>query len=431
VGEYDPYDLEIRRDPYEHFERLRQSCPVNHHVLSPAERDLITVNPMVARPTDEFWQVFSYQHAVQVLQNPAVFSSLQGQGPERAVPPNEVGMLIFADPPHHARHRQIVAQALTPKAVNALEPRIRQIAAELVGTFAANGHGDVVGQFTAHFPGIVFAEILGVPTEDTDKFERWAQAVVDAFGGDPETLQRSVISVLEMGQYFMALKARRLAARERGETLPDDLFTALLTSEYDGRTFDDMELMLVLPILIVGGNETTASALANGLYELCRHPEQLELVYSDRSLIPLACEEIVRFQTTPQCLFRNTTEATEIAGVPIPADAKVGVMYGSANRDESVFPSADVFDITRPAKQLRQHLGFGRGIHACIGASLGRLLLRVGFETMLELLPELRLDPDHEPVPHTSFIVRTWSSLHLRWSPARERRPSGGGPPVS
>jgi len=416
VRTYDPYDQQIRENPYDWFTELRRTCPVHHHVLSEAERELITVNPMVARPTDEFWQVFSYEHAVSVLQNPAVFSSRQGQGPERADPPNGVGMLIFADPPHHTRHRQIIAQALTPKVVNALEPRVREIAREMVGRFAANGHGDVVGEFTSHFPGVVFAEILGVSRDDTDKFERWAQAVVDAFGGDPEILQRSVESVMEMAQYFMALKAERLAAHDRGVPMPKDLFTDLLTQEYEGRTFDDMELMLVLPILIVGGNETTASALANGLYELATHPDQLAMLYADRSLIPLACEEIVRFQTTPQCLFRNTTTETEIAGVRIPADAKVGVMYGSANRDEKQFTDPDRFDITRPAKELRQHLGFGRGIHACIGASLGRMLMKVGFETMLDMLPDLRLDPDHEPTMHTSFIVRTWSSLHMTWT---------------
>ncbi len=135
----------------------------------------------------------------------------------------------------------------------------------------------------------------------------------------------------------------------------------------------------VLSVLIVGGNETTASALADGLYELSRRPEQLAMLYRDRSLIPLACEEIVRYQSTPQCLFRNTTEATSIAGVSIPADAKVGVMYGSANRDEKQFANDAEFDITRPAKELRSHLGFGRGIHACIGASLGRMLMRGRF----------------------------------------------------
>src|SRR5882757_1733021 len=417
MSDYDPYDLEIRRDPYPYFEELQRTCPVHHHVLSRTERELITVNPMVARPTDEFWQVFGYGDAVAVLQNPTVFSSLQGQGPERAAAPNEVGMLIYADPPHHSRHRQIVGQALTPRVVNAMEPRVREIAGQMVGEFAADGHGDVVERFTAHFPGIVFAEILGVPTSDTDRFERWAQAIVDAFGGNPEILERSVASIMEMGEYFMAIKAARQAALDRGEALPDDLFSALMTMEYEGHTFDDLELMLVLPILIVGGNETTASALANGLYELCTHPDQLAMLYRDRSLIPLACEEIVRFHTTPQCLFRNTTEATEIAGVAIPADAKVGVMYGAANRDEKQFPNAAEFDITRPAKQLRQHLGFGRGIHACIGASLGRLLMRVGFETMLDLLPDLRLDETVEPEMHTSLIVRTWSSLHLRWTP--------------
>jgi cytochrome P450 len=412
---YDPYDQEIRRDPYPHFEHLRATCPVNHHVLTAVHRDAITVNPMVAEPTDEFWQVFSHEHAVEVLQNPAVFSSRQGQGPERAQPPNEVGMLIYADPPHHTRHRKIIAQALSPRMVNAMEPRIREIASEMVEAFAADGAADIVQQFTAHFPGIVFAEILGVSRDDTDKFERWAQAVVDAFGGDPSLLEASVASIMEMAQYFLAIRAERLATLERGGTLPDDLLTAVITSEYEGRTFDEMEFMLVVPILIVGGNETTASALANGLYELCRRPEQLAKLYADRSLIPMACEEVVRFQTTPQCLFRNTVADTEIAGVPIPAGAKVGIMYGSANRDARAFDRPDEFDIGRDPKELRQHLGFGRGIHACIGSSLGRMLMRVAFEVMLERLPGLRLDETHTPTMHTSFIVRTWSSLHVRW----------------
>jgi cytochrome P450 len=355
-----------------------------------------------------------------------VFSSRQGQGPERAAPPNEVGMLIYADPPHHTRHRKIISEALAPRNVNAMEPRIRQIAEEMVDAFAADGSADIVGAFTSHFPGYMFSEILGVSRDDTDKFERWAQAIVDAFGGDPSLLEASVASIMEMAGYFLAIRTERLAALERGETLPDDLLTAVMTSEYEGRTFDETEFMLVLPILIVGGNETTASALANGLYELCRRPEQLAMLYADRSKIPMACEEIVRFQTTPQCLFRNTTAATEIAGVPIPENAKVGVMYGSANRDEKAFDRPDEFDITRDPKELRQHLGFGRGIHACIGSSLGRMLMRVAFEVMLDKLPDLRLDETHTPTPHTSFIVRTWSSLRVCWTPSSEESVRAG-----
>ncbi len=415
VVDYDPLDDAVRREPFEHYKRFQATCPVFHHVYEDADLEWNSRNPMVSRPTADFYQVFDHADISRILQGHDVFSSRQGTGPERADPPNGVGMLIFADPPHHTMQRKIVNKALTPRLVAAMEPGILETAERLVDRFAADGTADIAEVYCEVLPPMVFAGILGVPVSEVATFKRWADEITAGFGGDEMAHARALTAMDELSAYFGGLVSERRAALAAGRPLPDDLLTALITSDYDGRTFDDTEMILALHILVAGGNETTGSALVNGLYQLCRHPDQLAALRADPALLPAAVEEILRFEASPQCQFRTNNVDVEIAGVPIPADSKIAMMYGAGNRDPKVFSDPDRFDITRDIRELRQHLSFGRGIHACVGMALARAQLRIGLEVLLRRLPGLRLDPDRPGERYTTILVRRFSSLPVCW----------------
>jgi hypothetical protein len=415
---YDPLDEAVRAEPFEYFKQFQRTCPVNHYVYENTDLEWASRNPMVSRPTPDFYQVFEHADIVNILQNQDVFSSRQGTGPERANPPNGVGMLIFADPPHHTQQRKIVNKALTPRLVAAMEPRIAEIADSLVDGFVDAGRVDIATAYCEVLPSMVFAGILGVPVSEVATFKRWADEITAGFGGDHAAHERALVAMDELSVYFGNLVAGRRACLARGEALPDDLLTALITSDYEGRTFDDTEMILALHILVAGGNETTGSALVNGLYQLCRNPEQLAKLRADKSLLPAAVEEILRFESSPQCQFRTNNVEVEIAGVPIPADSKIAMMYGSGNRDPKVFSNPDEFDITRDIRELRQHLSFGKGIHACVGMALARAQLRIGLEVLLRRIPDFQLDTSRAPERYTTILVRRFSHLWITWTPA-------------
>jgi cytochrome P450 len=189
-----------------------------------------------------------------------------------------------------------------------------------------------------------------------------------------------------------------------------------MTSDYEGRTFEDLDLILALHILLVGGHETVSSGLSNAIYLLCTHPEQMAMLRQNPERIANAVEEVLRYATTPQCLFRTNTADVTIAGVDMPADSKIGIMYGAGNRDPEVFHRAEVFDVTRDTTELRRHLAFGFGVHYCVGATLGRLEMRIALQTLLDRLPDLRLDEDRPPVRGDSLILWRYAQLPVKWT---------------
>lgn len=417
LSEYDPLNREHQLDPFPFFRQAYEACPVHHHVLPEADRapDVVHENPLLGRPVDHFYTVFGFEDVREVLGNHELFSSRQGPGPERLVAPNGTGVLLYADEPLHRLHRQIVNKAFTPRTVSRIEPRIREIASGIMDELAPRGRADMVREFAVAIPGQIFAEMFGVPPEDTETFKRWADEIVSAFGGDPESQARSVQTLQEVAVYFMAMFTERRKVLADGGTLPDDLITALMTSEVDGRRFDDVELFLLLHIFLAGGNDTTASGLANAVYLLAEHPDVREELRADHSLIPNAVEEMLRLESPIQRLFRTPHVDTVVAGCPVKADDKVSVMFGAANRDPRTFENPDVFDIHRDPRTLRKHVAFGFGIHGCVGSALARAELRIGIETLLDRIGSWRLDPDHPPVRGGNLIVRTHAQLPIVW----------------
>src|SRR5581483_998826 len=194
-GAYDPFDGSFREDPYPAFTQLREQCPVHRYELPAAEVEKINANPIVARPTREFYSISRYADVLAGVQDNATFASGQGPGPERAMPPDGVGMLISADEPHHARQRRIVVQAFNPRAIAALRPELEKICQQLVDGFEADGRVDLVPAYATPTPIEALSLILGVSASDRDKFKRWTDDTLKAFGGDPEAYERSYQSL--------------------------------------------------------------------------------------------------------------------------------------------------------------------------------------------------------------------------------------------
>ena len=413
---YDPFDVTFREDPYPAYEQLRDRCPVHRYEMPSVEVEGINANPLVARATSEFYSVARYADVKAALNDNGVFASGQGPGPERAAAPDGIGMLIHADEPHHRRQRRIVVQAFVPRAIEAMRPALERICADLIDGFAGDKAVDLVPRYASQAPIEAMSLILGVPASDREKFKHWTDDTLKAFGGDPEAYQQSYQSLMEFQEYFTVVIADRRAALERGEAAPDDVLNRLIHAEYEERQFNDGELMMAIQILLVAGIDTVNHAIGNGTYLLLTHPEQRALLEREPERWPLAVEEILRFESPAQALFRNTTGEAVVADCPIPADAKVRMLFASANRDPERFTAPDEFRIDREAREIRQHLAFGHGIHACVGAALGRTLLEIALRTLFARLPDLRLDPDHPAGRDLGrFHTRSWETLPLVW----------------
>jgi hypothetical protein len=326
-------------------------------------------------------------------------------------------MLIYADEPHHARQRRIVVAAFQPKVINPLRPAIEAICEQLVDRLEAAGTGaDLVPAYIEPVPTETIALVLGVPAQDRDRFKKWSDDTLLAFGGDAGAYERSYQSLVEFQQYFSGAIAARRKDLESGAEVPGDVLTHLIHAEYEQRQFTDEELLMVLQILLLGAVDTTNHAIGNGIHLLLSHPRARELLKREPDRWTLAIEEILRFEAPAQALFRNTSEDTVVAGIPIPADAKVRVLFASANRDPGVFSDPDEFRVDRDPAEVRKHLSFGRGAHACLGTALGRTMLEVALRTLVRRLPDLRLDPD-QPARRDldRFHTRTWATLPVRW----------------
>jgi cytochrome P450 len=238
-------------------------------------------------------------------------------------------------------------------------------------------------------------------------------------GGDVDAVQAGMVGIMELFGYVQFL----IDAVRGGDVDPlldNGVLAALVRAEYEGTHLTDEEIRWICLQLITAGYETTSTATANGVHLLCTYPEQRALFEAaDTDGIKAAVEEIVRYASPLEGLFRTANEDVEIAGCPIPKRSKIRAVYASANRDPDAFADADQFKIDRDPAELRTHLGFGQGPHACIGAALARAELRIAFETLFRRLPGLELDPDKPPVRNEILIINGFSELHIRWDPSR------------
>jgi cytochrome P450 family 109 len=338
------------------------------------------------------WQVFRYEDVSKVITDYARFSS-QAFGVSGSFLKDT---LVAKDPPDHRKLRNLVNLAFTPRAVARLSDRITQITQELLDAVRSQGRMDMVSDIAFPLPAKVIAELLGVPAEDWNIFQRWAR--VDSSSPAQQTSGQSMQE--EMSSYFSALlKERRRAPRE-------DLISALSVAEVDGERLSESELVSFCILLLAAGQETTKNLIANAIVCLTDHPDAMQRLVREPALMPTAIEEILRYLPPVWFLFRQTTTDVELAGQHIPANQMVLAWTASANRDPAQFPDPNRFNIER---EPNRHLAFGHGIHFCVGAPLARLEAKIVLPMMLEQLKGLQ---PVEGVPITVhmgivFVIRS------------------------
>ncbi len=357
-------------------------------------------NPVFRDERTRLWQVFRYEDVLAILTDYSRFSSEAYEFTGGFLS----NSLIAKDPPDHRKLRNLVNQAFTPRAVARLSDRITQITQELLDEVRHSGKMDIVSDIAFPLPAKVIAELLGVPAEDWNIFQRWAR--ID--GSDTASRREPGRSMQEeMFSYFTnLLEERRRSPRE-------DLISSLSVAEVDGERLSQTELLSFCTLLLAAGQETTKNLIANAIVCLTDHRESMERLINEPALVPTAIEEILRFLPPVWFLFRQTKADVELAGQHIPANQIVLAWTASANRDPARFPNPDRFDIER---EPNRHLAFGYGIHFCVGAPLARLEARIALPMMLQQLKNLQR-VEGVPVMVQAGIVFVIRSLPVTFQP--------------
>ena len=365
---WDPYDPAWVEDPYAVYEELRRTNPVHRSPLG-------------------FWVFTRHADCLAVLRDKRSSSDGRNVDPEafrqlRAVDLDDMGAFeavltemapfLFRDPPDHTRLRGLVQKAFTPRVVEGLRPRIDELCDELLDAAFERGEMDLVADYAYPLPVQVIVEMLGVPAQDHEQFRVWSDALARGLDPDfllpPEAVQQRLVGILSFVQYFSSL------IEERRKHPGDDLLSRLIAAEEQGDALSQGELLSTCILLLVAGHETTVNLISGGALALMEHPDQLARFRNDPSVVRSGIEEMLRYYPPVQLTGRVALEDMEVGGAEMKAGEFNMLLIGSANRDAEVFDSPDKFDVTRADNN---HLGFGFGIHHCLGAPLARLEAQV------------------------------------------------------
>jgi cytochrome P450 len=311
---------------------------------------------------------------------------------------------LAMDPPAHGRMRGLVSRAFTPRRVAAMEPDIRRLTAGHLEAALDAGTFDFVTDLAGRVPMDVISELLGVPVADRAELRRLSDLLVHREEGVTDVPPAGIAAALELVVYYADLIAERRARPG------DDLVSALCAAEVDGDRLTDEEITGFLFLMVVAGNETTTKLLANAWYWAWRHPDQRAIPFGDRSRVADWVEETLRFDTSTQLLARVTTVDVPLHDGVIPAGDRVVLLAGSANRDATVFPDPDRYDLDRDTTAASGIASFGMGRHYCLGASLARLETRVVLEELVDRVADYAVDPAGTARVH-SVNVRGFAAL--------------------
>jgi cytochrome P450 len=376
------------RDPYTELAERRREGAVQRLDLSGM--------PM-ADDAKPIFMVYGYDEVAEVLRDNETFSS----SIILAVFGDVLGkkVMLGMDEPEHRRLRALLSGAFTQRAIGRRQhDLVEPVADALIDRFAQRGSAELTREFTFPFPTQIIANLLGLPPEDYPQFQKWSISIL-AFTVNRE---RALAASEALREYFTPiLAARRQEPRE-------DLISSLAHAEIDGEKLDDEEIFSFLRLLLPAGIETTYRSTGNLLFGLLSHPDQLDAIRADRSLVPQAIEEAVRWEPPLLTITRVATCDTVLGGESIPAGSTVMPYLGAANRDEQRWEDSDRFDVFRPAKP---HIGFGHGVHVCLGMHLARLEMSVALNRLFDRLPNLRLDREGDDPHIRGQVFRSPTSL--------------------
>jgi len=375
--DFDPFSDTFFVDPYPTYRRMRDEAPVYYNEKY------------------DFYALSRYDDVAVGQRDYETYSSAYGidlamvlRGKRSRFP-----MIIMMDPPEHRRMRSLVNRVFTPRAIMALEPMVR----ETIGGFLADcdpSGFDAVQDFASLFPVEVISKMLGVPDGERQQIKDWLDIFLHREPGEMEMGPAAADAMTEMGMYYFGL------IQQRRQDPQDDMISDLVRAEVireDGSAageptrLDDSEIAGFLTLLGGAGAETVVKQVGNAVALFADHPEQWADLAAHREKIPAAVEEVLRFQAPSHYNVRRAMREHELHGVTIPEGAAVMMLVASANRDERAFPDADRFDIDRSTDQA-QNIGFGFGIHSCLGAALARLESRVALELLLDFMPSFEVD---------------------------------------
>lgn len=398
---FDPFDPEWATNPFPLYADLRQRAPVHRNALG-------------------FWVFARHADCLALLRDRRTSADDAYIDPERlsaefrfgsgADDPEVTAMrdmrpFLFRDPPDHTRLRGLVSKAFTPKVVESLRARTQQIVDELLDTAFEADRVDLLESFAYPLPVRIICDMLGVPVADQDRFKSWSTSL--ARGLDPDFLLTGDAikdrddAVMQFAQYFFELLA------ERRRSPGDDLLSRLVEVEDDGGVLSEAELLSTCILLLVAGHETTVNLISGGTLALLRHPDQLERFRTDPEVTRSGVEEMLRYVSPVQLTGRAMIEDIEIAGVTLRAGDFVMVLIASGNHDADQFPDPERFDVGRTSNN---HLGFGFGIHHCLGAPLARMETQVALTSLVRRAPDLAVTVD-EPTYKTNVVLRGMESL--------------------
>jgi len=405
---YDPMERSVQQDPFPYYAALRAQAPVHRLAGSGVYciSRMSTLREVLASP-----ETFSSQasNAATSVRDPELLAAIVevlGQG----YPPKDT--MLTCDPPAQSRYRKTVGKAFSTRRVLELEPRVRAAANALIDDWPAKGRVDFMNQFAVAFPVRVIAELLSMEPERHADIKRWSDDSVAAIGVELSRERRleSVRGMVELQRYWAA-KFEDRRAHPRDDLLSDLAHAEFQEADGSKRLLEMPEMLSIIQQLMVAGNETTTKLLNETMRLLLENEGEWNAICRDPGRIEGVVEESLRLSTPNQGMFRQVRRDVVLEGVPVPAGSTLWIIFGSANRDESVFPEPDRFDPTRP--NLKEHVAFGRGAHFCIGAPLARLELRVALEQLTQRLREVRLADDNTFEYEPSYILRGLSALAL------------------
>ena len=377
------------QNPYPAFTEMRCEAPVQPVDLRKMFGFEVEDMPEDAPP---IYTACTYDAVHEILKDGERFSSQIYAG---VMGPVMGHTILEMDEPEHHRYRSLLMQAFSKKAMERWESDlVGPVIDDCIDAFVDRGRAELIRELTFPFPVNVIAGLLGLPKEDIDQFHVWTVELI-SIGFD---MEKSMRASKALGDYL------REKIEYRRAHLGDDFVSVLIKAELDGHSLTDDEIIAFCRLLLPAGAETTYRSSSNLLYGLMKNPDQLEAVRADRSLIPKAIEEGLRWEPPLLTIMRTAVEDTTVCGVPVTKDAVIIINLGSANHDDRRWENSEELEILRKAQQ---HMAFGFGPHMCLGQHLARMETRVVLERVFDRLPNIRLDPSAEDVEITGMTFRT------------------------